>query len=74
MLAKEDDNNANRAWHRSYQCSGISYCEYAHDSIINVCSAYDRVKVSDLNKLRLEAGRPYVSQQIDEMLKQQTEE
>lgn len=74
MLAKEDENNTGKAWRRSYQCSGIAYCQYAHDSIISACDSYDRVKLSDLYKLRTQAGRPHFSLNIDEMLKRQTEE
>lgn len=41
-----------KTWHRSFKCSGILHCEYAHEDIIRVCPEYSSVELKDINKFR----------------------
>ena len=40
IIIRRDDENC-KVWHRTYQCSGIQYCEYAIPDIIHRCRAFD---------------------------------
>ena len=54
-------------------CSGIQYCEYAHQDVIRACESYDRVELKNINQLRLKSSRPHASLSIDERIKENTE-
>ncbi|KAH8591879.1 hypothetical protein B0O99DRAFT_674900 [Bisporella sp. PMI_857] len=44
--------NNHQAHHLSYTCSGIKYCEFAHKDVLRICSAYDDVKLTNINNLQ----------------------
>jgi len=56
-----------------FKCSGIRHCEYAHEDILRVCPAYNRVKVESINDLRKRSSCPYQVAKVDKKLKQSTE-
>jgi hypothetical protein len=61
ILGKNEKGEKQKAWHRSYRCSGIKYCEFAHEYILSINSAYNDVKLEHINDLR----NRYTSKYID---------
>jgi lipopolysaccharide biosynthesis glycosyltransferase len=42
IIIRQDDKNC-KVWHRTYQYSGIQYCEYAIPDIIHRYKAFNQV-------------------------------
>lgn len=71
LLSKSNDNGAGYAWHRSYKCSGIKYCKYKSDMIVDTCEWYDRVPLSLLWAPQYLGTAP-IPKNINQVLKQRT--
>ena len=69
----QTQDSTNKTWHASWKCSGIKHCEYAHQDILTPCRAYDRVKLEDINQLRIRASRPTHTLSIELKLRLNTE-
>ena len=73
LLSKNHKDKAGRAYHRSFKCTGIQHCEYAHPDVLCICEAYDRVNPQNINDLRQKSSRPHIALPIEEKIKQTTE-
>ena len=73
MLTKVKKDRTGKAWRQAFKCSGIRHCEYAHEDVLSPRRAYDRVKIEDINKLRLQSSRPSYSISVQERIKTTTE-
>ena len=73
LLSEGSKEKIHKAWHQSYKCTGIKHCEYAHEDVLRICSAYDKVELSQINDLRKRSSRRHVDMTIFEQLNAQTE-
>ena len=73
LFGENNNRESGKAFHQAFKCSGIRHCEYAHEDMLRVCSAYDRVQLESINDLRKRSSRPHQEMEINEKLKQSTE-
>jgi hypothetical protein len=73
LLGQDNKNKDYKAWHSSWKCSGIKHCQYAHEDVLRICTAYDEVKLSAINDLAKETSQQYITASIFQRLRTQTE-
>lgn len=73
LLDEKKKSEINKTWHRSYHCTGIKHCEYAHPDMLRICQAYNDVKLEKINDFRKKYTFQPTSAPIFERLKRQTE-
>ncbi|PYH88477.1 hypothetical protein BO71DRAFT_403826 [Aspergillus ellipticus CBS 707.79] len=74
LLRKIGDNNKHKAWHRSYICSGAKYCIHAEHLMFDA-PEYNNVQenLELFNQLPSLGSRGFYTNQIDNLIKQETE-
>ena len=72
LLSVQIKNFETFTYRRTYKCSEIKHCNYAHKNILRTCSTYNKIKFEDLNNFQKKINRVCYFETFRDELKQQT--